>query len=541
MTSIAVPRPARRGGPTATLYRLMLRMTWRGGVIWSLVFAAFAASTVKGYEVAYKTEAARWLLGAQLRTNIGFHALYGVPYRIETVAGFTAWRIGTSMAVLAGVWMLLTATRLIRGEEEDGRWEFLLSGATTPARAVGAVAAAMASWLAVVWVVLTLTLARVNLPSHGSEAFAGGVVLVGAVFGAAALLSSQLVPIRRRASGLVGGTLGAMFIVRVVADTTTGLSWLRWVTPFGWFEEVRSYSGDRAGPLLLLAAEAIALAVVAFAIARRRDFGRGALFNADAAKARPAGLRSWVGFTARRSLSPTIVWSLSMGVFSLVLGLLARDVADFLKESPDAAKVLEKLGSSGSTATTFLGFVFGLVALVAALFTAFRVSADREEESSGRLDNLFVGPVDRRSWFLWQGLVTVAGAVVITVGSAAFAWLGAIARGADVSLPRLLEGGLNCLPVVVLFTGLGFLAFAAIPRGTTGVALGAIALSYLVLIVGSLIKAPRWVLDLSPFQHVPPVPATGWEPVSAAALFLIGVGMCLLGARIFARRDIAGP
>ena len=39
------------------------------------------------------------------------------------------------LSVIGGVWALLTATRLLRGEEEEGRWELLLTGQTTRLRA----------------------------------------------------------------------------------------------------------------------------------------------------------------------------------------------------------------------------------------------------------------------------------------------------------------------------------------------------------------------------------------------------------------------
>ncbi len=38
------------------------------------------------------------------------------------------------LMVLGAVWGLLTATRLLRGEEDAGRWELLLAGQTTRER-----------------------------------------------------------------------------------------------------------------------------------------------------------------------------------------------------------------------------------------------------------------------------------------------------------------------------------------------------------------------------------------------------------------------
>ena len=53
--------------------------------------------------------------------------------------------------------------------------------------------------------------------------------------------------------------LGALFLLRMVADGSSGLGWLRWLTPFGWLEELRPFADNRVLPLLLLAGLAVAV------------------------------------------------------------------------------------------------------------------------------------------------------------------------------------------------------------------------------------------------------------------------------------------
>jgi ABC-2 type transport system permease protein len=536
--SAPAPAAARaRAGRAA--YALMLRATWKGGVIWSAVFALTVASTVKGYAAAFPTPAARALLAVQFGGNRAFWALYGVPRALDTAAGFTAWRLGTFMAILAGVWMLLSATRLLRGEEDDGRWELLVSGAAPPSRLVLATAAALATWLAVAWVALTLAMVGLGLAASGSAAFAAGIVLTGAVFAGVGTLTSQLVPIRRRASGLAGVVLGLAFLVRVVADGTSGLDWLRWASPFGWGEQIRPFAGEQLGPLALLAVSAVAIEWAAVALQRRRDLGRGLLFADDSVRRRPLWLGSSGAFSIRRAAWPTVVWAASMGIFAFVLGLLTRGILDFARESEFTQGIGSRLG--GATLLTpmgYLGFALTFTVLVAALYAGFRIAADREEEAASRLDNLLVRPVGRRTWLLQQALVAVGGAAAVALVAALLEWAGAESRGIAVSLPRLLEGGLNAVPAAVLFTGLGVLVMALLPRATAGLTLGAIAASYLVQFVGAILRAPGWVLDLSVFHHVPAVPAAAGDAVSTVALIGIGAAFALAAAWAFGRRDI---
>ena len=63
-----------------------------------------------------------------LAANPAIRTLFGSPWRWTTPGGFTVWRTGTFAALLTGLWTLLTAVRLTRGEEDAGRWALLLAG-----------------------------------------------------------------------------------------------------------------------------------------------------------------------------------------------------------------------------------------------------------------------------------------------------------------------------------------------------------------------------------------------------------------------------
>jgi hypothetical protein len=44
------------------------------------------------------------------------------------VAGYTVWKSFMFLIVVGSAWGLLTGTKLLRGEEDAGRWELLLAG-----------------------------------------------------------------------------------------------------------------------------------------------------------------------------------------------------------------------------------------------------------------------------------------------------------------------------------------------------------------------------------------------------------------------------
>ncbi len=78
----------------------------------------------------------------------------------------------------------------------------------------------------------------------------------------------------------------------------------------------------------------------------------------------------------------------------------------------------------------------------------------------------------------------------------------------------MLEAGANCLPVALLFLGVAALAYAVAPRASGGIAYGLVTVAFLWQLVGSLLGAPRWLVELTPFAHVGLVPA---QPFRAGA------------------------
>lgn len=165
-----------------------------------------------------------------------------------------------------------------------------------------------------------------------------------------------------------------------------------------------------------------------------------------------------------------------------------------------------------------------------------QVGAARNEETEQRLETLLALPVSRRRWL--AGRLVLATATAIAVVAGVLAWAGAVAKGADVSLPRMVEAGANCLPVALLFLGLGTLAFAIAPRASTGIAYGLVAVTFLWETLGALLEAPEWLLAASPFHDIGLVPGEPFEATGAAVMLTIGAIAAVVAVAVFARRDL---
>jgi ABC-2 type transport system permease protein len=532
-------------GSRTVVARLVARRVASQGVIWGLVFGAFTWASAAGYTASYPTLLSRQILARSLGDNTGLRALLGEARRIDTVAGFTAWRVG--LLVMAGaVWGLLTGTRLVRGEEEAGRWELLLAGSTTRrGAAVQATAGLAAGWasLFLTTALCSIAIGRgTSLSVSAGEAifYAVSVTAGAAVFLAVGSVAGQLAATRRKAAMISAGIFGASVLMRIVADSGSGLRWLRWASPLGWIEQAHPLTGSRPVLLLPVLAVVAVLATLTVWLAGVRDLGTGALPSRDAGRARTRLLFGPIGLAMRTARPVALAWLAALGVAGLLFGLVANSAASAVSGSASFEQTLERLGVRGGGPATYLGITFLVLATLISLVAAGQVVATRDEEAEGRLEQLVVRPVGRLRWL--GGRLAVATVLLLACGvtAGACAWAGCASQGTDLGLGRVVAAGVNTVPGAVLVLGIGTLVHAVAPRWTAVVTYGLTAWSFLIDFVVALVKGPSWLLDTSPLYHLAPAPAVDPNWSSAAVLAGLGVAAAVIGAAHLARRDLTG-
>ena len=265
--------------PGAVVAFRTARAAVRSAVLWGYVFGLTVASAALGYSSTYRTQAQREQFAALFGSNAGLAAITGPAREIQTVTGYTVWKTSMFLTLVGAVWGLLTGTRLLRGEEEAGRYELLLAGQTTRRRAASQAVAGLGAGLAVLWAITAVIAvavgrsSRVHVAAGPALYFALTLVAAAAIFLAAGALASQLAARRRRAAGYAGAALGVCYALRLVADSASGLAWLHWTTPLGWIEELQPLTSPRPLVLLPLIALVAALATLAVHLAGHRDLG----------------------------------------------------------------------------------------------------------------------------------------------------------------------------------------------------------------------------------------------------------------------------
>jgi ABC-2 type transport system permease protein len=518
----------------------------RQGVLWGIVFGVLIASAATSYVSAFPDAASRARLAMTVQGNAGFEALFGTIRGIDTVAGYTAYKTMYTMIILGAIWGLLISTRLLRGEEDAGRWELYVSGRTTRGRAVTQAGIGLGVGVVALWLPTGLIAAaagagsKVDIRFGASLYLAGVAAVAAAMFMAVGMFVGQLAANRHEANLIGAGVLAASYLIRMVADSAPGLNWLRWASPLGWIEELRPLTGsDPLGFVPIVSLVAI-LVVLAVRVASRRDLGASAFRGRDAPRPRLALLGGEAGLTVRLTRPMIVSWLAALAVTGTVFGLVAQAAGSALQGSPGIEKAIQRLGGTSAGAASYLGFVFVVAAGLVAIAVAGQVAAIRNEEAAGHLENLLVRPVARWRWLGFRLGIGVATVVVAGALAGVAAWVGAASQGADVGFGELLEAGLNVAPPAVFVLGIGGLAFGLWPRGAIGVAYGLVVWSFLVETISAIVDSNHWLRDTSPVLHIAPVPAAA--PNWTAAVWLVGLGAVAATAGIaaFGRRDLVG-
>jgi putative exporter of polyketide antibiotics len=180
--------------------------------------------------------------------------------------------------------------------------------------------------------------------------------------------------------------------------------------------------------------------------------------------------------------------------------------------------------------------ILGLIAAAYAIQATLRL---RSEESSLRVEPVLATAVGRVQWagshltFSILGPATALVTAGLTTGLAYGLATGHVGR----ELPRLLGAAMVQLPAVCLLAAIAVALFGLLPR-LAAASWAALAVCLLVFLVGASMQLSQWLLDVSPFTHVPKVPGAAVTATPLVWLAAVAVALAAAGLIGLRRRDI---
>lgn len=540
---MSAPRAAREAGSalagTGSLVRLAARRDRIMLPVWVWLLVLTAWSTVATLDTLYPTVASRVQAAASNNGTTAIVAMYGRVYDPTALGGTQAMlKANVFGSLLVAILTIIIVIRHTRAEEETGRLELL--GATVVGRYSALTAGLLVAIGAdvVIGGLTTLVYIGGGLPVAGSVVAGLAWAAVGIAFAAIAAVVAQLTESARTAIGISSAVLGAVYVTRAIGDTSDagGPRWLTWLSPIGWGQQFRPYAGDRWWVLLVTLAFAAVATAGAYVLVARRDMGAGLLPDRPG----PAGstsLRSPLALAWRLQRGLLAGWAAGFAVLGLALGGIASNIGD-MANSQGARDIFTKLGGTQALTDAFLAAEFGFVGIFISVYGIQAVMRLRAEEAAQRAEPLLATGVGRVRWAASHITIALAGTTLIVAAGGLTSGLSYGATVHDMGqVGRLLGAALVQLPAAWLLTAIVVAAFGLAPRLTMA---GWAALVAFLLLgeLGPLFDLGQPVMDISPYAHVPKLPAAGMSVTPVAWLLAVAVALTAAGLAGLRRRDI---
>ncbi|WP_433398747.1 ABC transporter permease [Streptomyces sp. CA-146814] len=545
-TTAAAPgaRSATGPGPgafagTATLIRFALRRDRVRLTAWLLALALGTLATASEYTTLYATAEKRAGVAATMDSPAAL-AMTGPRHYLSDydVGAMLGHQLLGFMAVLVGLMSVLIVTRHTRNEEETGRAELVRSTVVGHhAQLASALAvAAVANIALAVLVALALVSTRIDGIGVG-EALLYGLThtAIGLVFAGVAAVTAQVTAHARGASGMALALIGLAFVLRVAGDV--GNDALSWLSPIGWVQRTYVFVDNRWWPLLLCLATAAVTAATGLALSTRRDVGAGLRPARLGRRTASEALTRPFGFALRLHRATLLGFGAGLFLMGAMYGSILGDAADMVKDIEQVQEALAEIGGS-SVAESFASMVMVVIAVVAAVYVVMASLRPRAEESAGRAEPLLATGLSRRRWLGSHVAVALAGGTALLLAAGlGFGLAGAASTGDTALMGELLGAAAAYAPALWVTVAVTVLLFGWCPRAASAAWVVPVY-AFLVGYLGAILRFPDWTNNLSPFGHVPRLPADqmSWTPV--LVLTAVAIGLVLLGLAGFRRRDL---
>jgi ABC-2 type transport system permease protein len=226
-------------------------------------------------------------------------------------------------------------------------------------------------------------------------------------------------------------------------------------------------------------------------------------------------------------------WTIAFAVVGAGLGGVAQGLAELLNSSPRLRMIVATLAGQGGIVDAYFISVFGMLGLVASGYAVQATLRLRSEEEEARAELVLATSVSRLRWATGHLIFAVLGPALalVTAGMTA-----GFAHGGRGDVRRLIAVALVQLPAVWVLVGVTLALFGLAPRFARA-SWGVLAAGVVLGQLGPLLRLPPWVMNLSPFTHVPRLPGGVFEAAPLLALQGVAALLTIAGLLGWQRRD----
>lgn len=530
--------------PWLTLQWFGFRQAVKGALIIACLAGFMVLLQGVGYAETYPDKTAQDRFAQEMQSAPTLGIMYGSADNLSAGAqGYIMYRVAAFMSLIIAVWGMLAITKLLRGSEEDGRWEVIRSGNVTALSATlhittGFFYAFLLSFiLSSIMIILICQMPIIAMPLHEAFLVSCALFMPAVVFIGFGVLTSQLAATRRHALLYGLGLMTLMYFIRSIGNVNTEYHDLLFYTPFGWNMLINPILSPNAWWLFPTLASAFIFTIAGILLSRR-DIGSSIIKESTKATSRFVLLGSPWQLALRQNIWIYAAWAtLAIGMGVIVASIL-NVASNATAESSTLSQAVEALaGTAQDLRIAFLGAGIIFIVLVLLILATVLISSIRNDESKQYLDAILVQPKTRSMWLFSRLLLIVAVIAVISFVTMAFVYVAA-PDDLPIDFAKLAVLSISMLGSVLFLLGLGTLVYGIFPRIAAACMYTVIAWSFIIDLASSVIKFDELILKSSLFYYMS-FNLASWPDWSTFA-WLSGLGglMAVIGVYAFTRRDI---
>ncbi|WP_125682409.1 ABC transporter permease [Levilactobacillus yonginensis] len=535
-----------RYGRTGQLVRLNLRRDRFRILMWILILAALMASVAWKFEGIYGTPTEINAIKGTLASP-GIVAMFGAfsfSGKVTTAEIF-ANEMLLFMGLIQVVMNLALSVHATRAEEDLGITELVRAHAVGTLAPLSAAAIELVLVNGLLGLLYGAGLTAANMPgatTQGNWLIGIGLAATGLLFGMLGLITAQVADHSSSATGLAYTLFGLSYLARMVTDVQHPK--LTWWSPLGWVEKLAPYNDPTWQPVWLSLGLAFILLAIAFWANSHRDLGAGAITTRPGRKQASVFLRGPISLIWRRQRNVLIGWLVGIIIFGAAYGTVFNTIGDILKTNPTmqqvfgATMVHEANHSILVSFTALLAVVMAAVSVIPGMQLILKLHTD---ETRGWLEALYARPLSRtRLLFSYVGTAFVTSTLAYMGGLAGIVVMG------DASLTHIKDGISASefwqavaaqLPEIWVFLALSVLLVGCWPR-LKSLSWAYLALGFVSVYMGSLLKLPGWVKNLTPAGWMPRVPIHDVNWTTFSWMIGLALALVLIGWFGYRRRDL---
>jgi ABC-2 type transport system permease protein len=249
-------------------------------------------------------------------------------------------------------------------------------------------------------------------------------------------------------------------------------------------------------------------------------------------------LRSPLALAWRLHRGLLVSWTAGFAALGLIFGGVSQSITQLGGDSSNLTEIFSRLGGKSALINSYFAGIAGILGIIAAGYAIQATLRMREEEATGHAEVLLTDAVGRRRWAAGHLLFALLGpAVVLLVAGLLEAVTYGLINHDMGKVGAVLGSVLAQLPAVWVMAAIAVALVGLLPR-FSAVSWGALGVSLLILLVGTTLQASQYVLDISPFTHIPHLPGGVAHPLPFIVLLAVALALTATGLTALRRRDI---